>query len=295
MIKKRKIFFILSGTLLLISIASISIWGLNFGIEFTGGSLLEIKFSQERPAIGVIKEALKEENLNSLVVQPSGEDSYILRFQEIEETIHRQVVAKLYELDKNLEEKRFDAIGPVIGEELKRRTLWAIILSLLAIISYIAWAFRKVSWPIASWKYGLIAVITLFHDIVIVIGIFSLLGRFANIEIGVPFVAALMTILGYSVNDTIVIFDRIRENLIKAHKEHFEDIIEHSVKQSYIRSINTSLTTLAVLVSVFFFGGETIRDFIMALIAGIFFGTYSSLFIASPLLVVWENWRHRRQ
>jgi preprotein translocase subunit SecF len=294
MIKKRKTFFILSSILLLISVVSISIWGLNFGIEFTGGSLLEVKFSQERPTIDEIKESLKEENLNSLVVQPSGEDSYILRFQEIEETVHRQVVAKLYQLDENLEEKRFDAIGPVIGKELKKRTFWAIILSLLAIISYIAWAFRKVSWPIASWKYGLIAVITLFHDIIIVIGIFSLLGRFANIEIGVPFVAALMTILGYSVNDTIVIFDRIRENLIRAHKEHFEEIIEHSVRQSYIRSINTSLTTLAVLASIFFFGGETIRDFIMALIMGIFFGTYSSLFIASPLLVVWENWRQRR-
>ncbi|TRZ80231.1 protein translocase subunit SecF [bacterium] len=294
MIKKRKIFFIFSGILLLISVVSLSFWGLNFGIDFTGGSLLEIKFSQERPAITKIKEALKEERLNSLIVQPSGEDSYILRFQEIEETVHNQVIAKLYTLDKNLEEKRFDAVGPVIGEELKRRTFWAIILSLLAIISYIGWAFRKVSWPIASWKYGLIAVIALFHDIIIVLGLFSILGHFAHIEVGVPFVAALMTILGYSVNDTIVIFDRIRENLIKAHKEHFEDIIQHSVKQSYVRSINTSLTTLAVLISIFFFGGETIRDFIMALIAGIFFGTYSSLFIASPLLVVWENWKHRK-
>jgi len=294
MIKKRKIFFIFSGILLLISVVSLSFWGLNFGIDFTGGSLLEVKFSQERPAITKIKEALKEEKLNSLIVQPSGEDSYILRFQEIEETVHNQVIAKLYTLDKNLEEKRFDAVGPVIGEELKRRTFWAIILSLLAIISYIGWAFRKVSWPIASWKYGLIAVIALFHDIIIVLGLFSILGHFAHIEVGVPFVAALMTILGYSVNDTIVIFDRIRENLIKAHKEHFEDIIQHSVKQSYVRSINTSLTTLAVLISIFFFGGETIRDFIMALIAGIFFGTYSSLFIASPLLVVWENWKHRK-
>lgn len=294
MIKKRKIFFIFSGILLLISVVSLSFWGLNFGIDFTGGSLLEVKFSQERPAITKIKEALKEERLNSLIVQPSGEDSYILRFQEIEETVHNQVIAKLYTLDKNLEEKRFDAVGPVIGEELKRRTFWAIILSLLAIISYIGWAFRKVSWPIASWKYGLIAVIALFHDIIIVLGLFSILGHFAHIEVGVPFVAALMTILGYSVNDTIVIFDRIRENLIKAHKEHFEDIIQHSVKQSYVRSINTSLTTLAVLISIFFFGGETIRDFIMALIAGIFFGTYSSLFIASPLLVVWENWKHRK-
>jgi len=294
MIKKRNIFFIFSGALLLLGILSLSVWGLNFGIEFTGGSLLEVKFAEDLPTTSEIRDILAEEDISSLVIQPTGDDSYILRFQEIEEATHQQVFSRLQELNENVEEKRFDAIGPVIGEELKKRTLWAIIISLIAIVSYIAWAFRKVSWPIASWKYGLIAIITLFHDLLIVLGIFSILGRFFNIEIGVPFVAALMTILGYSVNDTIVIFDRVRENLIKAKNEHFEDIIQHSVSQSYIRSINTSLTTLVVLGSIFFFGGETIKDFILALIIGVSFGTYSSLFIASPLLVVWENLRHRR-
>jgi len=294
MIKKRKYFFIFSGALILLSILSLGLWGLNFGIEFTGGSLLEVDFPTYFPEINEVRQVLEDQNLDSLVVQPAGQSSYILRFQEIEEETHQQVLTKLKEIDPGVEEERFDAIGPVIGEELKRRTFWAIIISLIAIISYIAWAFRKVSWPIASWKYGLIAIITLFHDLLIVLGIFSVLGRFLNIEIGVPFVAALMTILGYSVNDTIVIFDRVRENLIKAKEEHFEDIIGHSVSQSYIRSINTSLTTLIVLGSIFFFGGETIKDFITALIVGVFFGTYSSLFIASPLLVVWENLKHRR-
>ncbi len=298
MIKKRNYFFVFSGSLIAIAIVSLFLWQLNFGIEFTGGSLLEVKFNKAVPSLSEVKLQLKDDKLQSLTIQPAGQDSYLLRFQETDEAVHQKVLSELKALAKKkgatLEEKRYDAIGPVIGQELKRRTVWAVVFSLIAIIAYIAWAFRKVSWPIASWKYGLVAIITLFHDIIIVLGIFSVLGRFFNIEVGVPFVAALMTILGYSVNDTIVIFDRIRENLLRAHKETFEDIIEKSVRQSYMRSINTSLTTIIVLSSVFFFGGETIRDFILALIAGIFFGTYSSLFIASPLLVVWENWRHKR-
>jgi len=299
MIKKRKIFFIFSGILLLISILSISFWGLNSGIDFTGGSLLEVGFDRGRPAMEEVETALAELSLDSLIVQPSGKNDYIIRFQNIDEETHQSVIAELNNISAEkgitLEERRFDSIGPVIGQELRDRTFWAIGLSLFAIISYIAWAFRKVSWPVASWKYGLIAIITLFHDIIIVLGIFSILGRFLNIEIGVPFVAALMTILGYSVNDTIVIFDRVRENIAHSKHENFEEIVEHSVSQSYIRSINTSLTTLIVLGSIFFFGGATIKDFIMALIVGVFFGTYSSLFIASPLLVVLENFKHRKR
>jgi preprotein translocase subunit SecF len=297
MLKYRKIYFSFSIVLLVISIISLALWQLNFGIEFTGGSLLEVSFSKKVPEVGVIRKALEKESLESLVVQPTAQSTVILRFQEIQEETHQNVIGALQELaqeeQQDLEEKRYDAIGPVIGEELKRRTFWAIILSLIGIISYIAWAFKKVSWPIASWKYGLIAILTLFHDLIIVLGIFSILGRFANIEVGVPFVAALMTILGYSVNDTIVIFDRIRENLLKSYKEKFEDIINKSVRESYIRSLNTSLTTIIVLACIFFFGGATIRDFILALIAGIFLGTYSSLFVASPLLVMWESWKHR--
>lgn len=299
MIKQRKYFFIFSGVLLLLSAISLFLWQLKFGIEFTGGSLMEISFNDGgRPAISEIRSSLEEQNLTSLIVQPAGQNSYILRFQETDEKAHQDalnaVKALAEEKELLLTEERFDSIGPVIGNELKQRTLWAVFLSLLGIISYIAWAFRKVSWPISSWKYGLIAIITLFHDLIIVLGIFSLLGKFFNVEVGVPFVAALMTILGYSVNDTIVIFDRIRENLIKAHKEDFEEVVDKSVNQSLVRSINTSITTMIVLGTIFFFGGETIKDFIMALMIGIFFGTYSSIFIASPLLVVWENLRHRK-
>ena len=299
MIKYRKIFFIFSGTLSIISIISLFLWGLKFGIDFTGGSLLEVKFTNARiVSIQEIKDALKNQKLLSLIVQPVGADSFILRFQQSDEETHQKVLGDLRNFattkKQNIEEKRYDSIGPVVGAELKTKTLWAVFLSAIGIISYIAWAFRKISWPVASWKYGTTAVIALIHDLLIVIGIFSLLGRFFNIEIGVAFVAALMTILGYSVHDTIVVFDRIRENLGRSGKETFENIVDGSIKQTLIRSINTSLLTELALVAIFFFGGETIKDFVLALIAGIFFGTYSSIFVASALLVEWENWKQRK-
>jgi preprotein translocase subunit SecF len=276
------------------------VWGLKFGIDFTGGSLLEVKFTDTNTiSVQEVKDVLKDEKLLSLIVQPVGSDSFILRFQQPDEATHQKVLTDLKTLatskKQNFEEKRYDSIGPVVGEELKRKTLWAIFLSAVGIISYIAWAFRKVSWPVASWKYGTTAVIALIHDLLIVSGIFSILGRFSNIEVGVPFVAALMTILGYSVHDTIVVFDRIRENLGRGAKEIFEATVDRSIVQTLVRSINTSLLTELALIAILFFGGETIRDFVLALIIGIFFGTYSSIFIASALLVSWENWRSKGQ
>lgn len=196
--------------------------------------------------------------------------------------------------EKNIEEKRFDSIGPVIGNELKSTAVWAIVIALIGMVLYIGWAFRKVSRPVSSFKYGIIATIALFHDVVITLGVFSVLGYLYNIEIGLPFVAALLAILGYSVNDTIVVFDRTRENLIKAGSENFEETVNKSVNETLIRSLNASFTTLLVLFALFLFGGETIKYFIAALIIGIAFGTYSSIFIASPLLVTWQKWSLRK-
>ncbi len=196
---------------------------------------------------------------------------------------------------ENIEEKRFDSIGPVIGNELKSTAVIAIIIALIAIILYIGWAFRKVSRPVSSFKYGIIATITLFHDIIITLGIFSVLGYLYNVEVGIPFVAALLAILGYSVNDTIVVFDRTRENLIKSGADDFEKVVNKSVNETLIRSLNTSFTTLLVLVTLYLFGGTTIKYFIVALMVGISAGTYSSIFIASPLLVTWQKWSLKRQ
>ncbi len=214
----------------------------------------------------------------------------ILRFQETAEEVHQNILTKLNQLagENNLEELRFDSVGPSIGQELKRKSLYAIFFVLLAMLIYITYAFRKVSKPISSWKYGTAAIIAMFHDALITIGVFSILGHFYNIEINTPFVAAILTVLGYSVHDTIVVFDRIRENLPRS-SEDFEGTVNISLNQTLGRSLSTSFTVLLVLAAIIFFGGSSIRTFALALAIGIFIGTYSSIFVASPLLVVWEK------
>ena len=192
------------------------------------------------------------------------------------------------------EELRFDSIGPVIGKELQTGALYAVALTLLLIGLYIAWAFRKVSEPVASWKYGFLTIFAAFHDVIITIGVFSVLGHFMGWEVGTTFVAAILTILGYSINDTVVVFDRTRENLKLRIGETFGDTVETSIRQTFTRSVFTSLTTLLALVAIFVFGGETTRSFAFALIVGITVGSYSSIFLASTLLVTWEEWRNKR-
>jgi preprotein translocase subunit SecF len=290
-IQNRKIWLSISAVLVTLSIVFIAVFGLNLGIDFTGGSLLEIKFLSERPQIDELKSTLSELNLEGeIVVQPSEEQNMLIRFQSIEESVHIEIVNKLNEVyPENIQEERFESIGASIGSELKEKAIYSMLIVLLAIVLYVAWAFRKVSWPVKSWKYGIIAIIALFHDVIIVVGIFALLGRFLGLEVGLPFVAALLTILGYSVNDSIVVFDRIRENLGRVAKTNFEGIVNRSVNETITRSINTSLTTLIVLLTIFLFGGASIKFFVLALAIGVLSGTYSSIFLASPLLVVWEK------
>jgi preprotein translocase subunit SecF len=296
MLRYRKYFYTLSALLVVASIISLVGFGLNFGIDFTGGSLMEVKFSESAenatttlamPTHAEVRGVFEEFDIGEVVVQGVGEDGFIMRFQDVNEDTHNNVLDSLGGLGV-VEEIRFESVGPIIGEETKRKSAWAIALVLAMILIYVAWAFRKVSFPLSSWKYGVIALITLFHDIIITIGIFSLIGHFFNIEVGVPFVAALLTILGYSVNDTIVIFDRVRENIVRAGNVfEFANIINKSVSETYVRSINTSLTTLSVLLAVYLFGGATVQYFVLTLIIGIIIGTYSSLFVASPLLSSW--------
>ena len=284
-VKHRKIYFTLSGLLLLGSLVSLLFWGLSFGIDFTGGSLMEVEYLKERPSNQEIQEKLSVLDLGQITLQSTGDRGLILRLKDITENDHQNI---LKEIGLNqISEKRFESIGPLIGQELKRKAIWAIGLALIAIIFYIAWSFRKVSRPVASWQYGLVAVIALFHDIFITLGIFSILSHFREIEIGLPFVAAFLTILGYSVNNSIVIFDRARENLLRTNWDNFSQVINESVNQSLTRCLNTALTTLFVLLAIFFLGGETIKYFSLALIIGIVVGTYSSIFITSSLIVSW--------
>lgn len=290
-IKYRKIWFLISGLLVVMSILALAFWQLNFGIDFKGGSLSEIEWADLRPDNQKVQDALVPMELGNINIQSTSEKGMILRLKDIDENAHQEILSILKENFGELEEKRFESIGPAIGVELKKKALWSISLALVAILIFIAWAFRKVSFPIKSYRYGIIAVIALFHDVLITIGVFSFLGRFGGVEVGVPFVAGLLTVLGYSVNDSIVVFDRIRENLLsyKAKDEEFSKTVGQSLKQTITRSINTSLTTLLVLFAIFLFGGATIKFFALALIIGIALGTYSSIFIASPLLVAWEK------
>ena len=286
-VASRKIYFTCSAILILVSIFALVFWGLKLGIDFTGGSLLEIEFKNERLSNQESQDKLANMELGNINIQPTEEKSMIIRLKDVNEETHQAILEKIGK--DQIEEKRFESIGPVIGQELKRKAIWAIVIALIAIVIYIAWAFRKVSKPVASWRYGVVSVAALFHDILIVAGLFAILGKFMEIEIGLPFVAALLTILGYSVNNTIVIFDRTRENLLKSDWNNFEEVLNQSILQSARRCINTALTTLFVLLAIYFFGGQTIKYFILALIAGIVIGTYSSMFIANPLIAVWSK------
>lgn len=291
-IKNSKFFLAFSALLVTASIVALSVWGLNFGIDFKGGSLLEVEFGDFRPTISEIQESLVGIGLTNSVVQPT-ENSYIIRFKESDETIHREAVSSLKSLAETQEnsvftELRFDSVGPSIGKELKSKSFNASIIALIMIIVYISFSFRKVSLPVASWKYGVASIIALAHDVVITLGIFSVLGKFYGVEVNTPFIAAILTILGYSINDTIVVFDRIRDNLPKS-KESFSDTVNLSLNQTLARSFNTSFTTFLALLAIFLFGGTTIKDFSLALMVGIVLGTFSSIFIASPALVIWDN------
>lgn len=279
------------------SLVSLGIWGLNFGIDFTGGSLMEVSFSKDVPSPDEISNLINQSKIiEGVSIQTLGDKGMILKFRDIDEETHQKFLSNLKNNYKdNIEEQKFDSIGPSIGEELKKKTVLALILSVIGIIIYIAWAFRQVSKPVSSWIYGVIANVALIHDVLITMGAFSILGRFYGMEINGPFIAAILTVLGYSVNDTIVIFDRIRENVSKYYKGDLEDTINMSINQSLTRSINTSMTVILVLFAILLLGGSTIRDFALALIIGVTVGTYSSIFLASPLLIVVDSWLKKRK
>ena len=295
MLQYRKIYYVISGTLVTLSIVSLFVFGLNFGIDFKGGSLMELDFVGGRPGHDQVRNALADVDLGEVTIVDSGQSGLILRFKDTDEATHQEILQSFEKFGEHTE-MRFESVGAVIGEETKKKSAWAIVLVLVMILIYVAWAFRRLSFPLRSWQYGVVALATLFHDMIITIGIFSLLGHFFGIEVGVAFVAALLTILGYSVNDTIVIFDRIRENIARQGSIFdFGKVIDKSVREARVRSLNTSLTTLFVLSAIFFFGGHTITYFILTLIIGVVVGTYSSLFIASPLLFSWSVVKIRKR
>lgn len=285
-----RLFLTISGAIVVAAVVCTLVFGLNPGIDFTGGSLLNVRFDS----------AVAQEDVHSAVaeigydplVQTASDGSLFVRVRPVSEEEHQAILTGLRERFGEVEELRFNSVGPVVGEELRRSAIIAIVLVLLLIGLYIAWAFRKVSAPVASWKYGVITLLTAFHDVVIPVGVFSLLGHFYGFQADTAFVAAILTILGYSINDTIVVFDRTRENLYR-HRfddQPFSGVVNQSVNETLARSINTTLAVLLPLLAIIIFGGESTRPFAITLLVGIFAGAYSSIFIASPLLVMSERW-----
>ncbi len=285
-IQKRIYAYSVSLILIVMSIGMVSFWGLNLGLDFKGGTLIEIQFSKTAPGVPEVTEMLTDVMLQSLTVQPTGENTLFLRYLASDENTNEKVLEKLKTFDADLKLLRTDFIGGSVSDQIKKQAIIGIILSVIGITFYIAWAFRRVSGMVTSFEFGLGAIIALIHDIVITVGTFSFLGKFYGIEVGIPFVAALLTILGYSVNDTIVVYDRVRENLLRAHKkEDFEITVNRSLNETLGRSFNTSFTVIITLLAIVIFGGESIRYFALAILIGVGFGTYSSIFVASALLV----------
>ncbi|HNW71567.1 MAG TPA: protein translocase subunit SecF [Candidatus Paceibacterota bacterium] len=297
-IRNKKIFIIISIVLVALSIFSICFFGLNAGIDFKGGALTEVTYKDARPTQEELNPILESLGFGSMLLQPAGDSDYIVKSRELNDIEHKQLLNALSQDGKNLlEEKNFSSIGPSVGKELTRKAIVAIILVSLGIIIFIAFAFRKVSKPVSSWKYGFIAIVSLLHDVIIPVGIFALLSHFLGIEMDTLFVVAVLTILGLSVSDTIVIFDRIRENIrgqAMINKINFPETVGKSLQQSFVRSICTSLTVILVLLALFFFGPYSTKYFALVLAFGMFFGTYSSIFLASPLLVVVEGWQKKK-
>lgn len=283
--------FFFSVALMLVAVAAVVYFGLNFGTDFKGGSLWEVTFAQ-RPEMAIIQEFLSRRDLGEVSASSLGEQDIIFRMREIDETVHQRLLADLRTDFGEVREKRFSSVGAVIGKELRGKSMVAIAVVLLAVIVYIAFVFRTMSRVLSSWSLGLAAIIALAHDVVIPVGIFAVLGHYQGVEITAIFVAAILTVLGYSVSDTVVVFDRVRENVLRfGSREKFAAIVHNSIMQTLTRSLNTTLTTLLPLVAIYFFGGESLKYFALALIMGIFLGAYSSIFVASPILVWWSGRR----
>lgn len=288
-IKHRKIFLSISGILVLASVIAIAVFGFRPGIDFVGGTMWQIRLatSDQGQATSEIKKFFEIDlGVKNATVFPAENNSFLIRLSHISESEHQNYLLTLKNKFGDIEELRFEGIGPTIGKELKQKAVWAIILVMLGISLYIAFAFRKVSYPIKSWKYGFVTLITLFHDVAIPAGLLAVLGRRFGIEIDTNFVVALLVVMGFSVHDTIVVFDRIRENLLfQKTRLDLPAIVNNSVNQTLVRSINTSLTLILVLLALFFFGPVVLKYFILTILVGTVVGTYSSIFVASPLLL----------
>lgn len=292
-IGRRKIWYSLSLILIVPGLISLILFGLKLGIDFTSGELLTARGNVTQSTANAAASGL---GFQDLTVVQSGSD-YQIQYRDPapegqHESDHQKYKAAL--AAHGITELSFDSIGPTVSSTIAGAALASLLVVSAAIVLYIAFAFRNAPPPVSPWSFGFMAIVALLHDAFFVLGVFSILGHFFGIEVDSLFVTAILTVIGFSVHDTIVVFDRIRENL-RRERGTFETIVNHSILETIARSINTSLTVLLTLLALFLFGGESIHTFVLALLIGIASGTYSSIFTASPLLVTWHNWRLKRQ
>ena len=289
---KRKIWFVISIILILPGTIALILWGLKPGIDFTGGQEIEVagEVSQSELSDIISKTGVKE-----ITVTTSGSDRLVARFSDKEvenpENVRQNIKTLLAE--KNLTETAYSSVGPSVSRDITRNALFGVGLASIAILLYIAFAFRNTPPPVSPWSFGATAIIALLHDALFLLGIFAILGHFFGVQVDALFVTAILTVIGFSVHDTIVVYDRIRENLRKLNKP-FEEVVNISINETLARSLNTSVTVVLVLSAFYMFGGESIKYFVLALLIGIISGTYSSIFNASPLLVVYNNWKIKK-
>jgi preprotein translocase subunit SecF len=297
-VKYRKIFFIISSIMVGLCFASIFIFGFNFGTDFNGGTIIEVKYNESVPAKNLLESQILNLDFGDASVRSSGDNGYIIRMRNLDSD-EQQLVKESLSVDGqyNFNLERLNSVGPLIGEELKDKALIAIAAVIFITILYIAYAFRGVSKPVSSWNYGLVSIVALVHDIAIPAGAAVVAGKFFGIEIDALFITALLSLLGYSINDTIIIFDRVRDNLQmnkeRNNHESFEQTVGKSLSQTYGRSINTSLTVFIVLIALYIFAVPSIKFFILTLIIGTVAGSYSSIFLAAPLLVTLNNRKNK--
>ncbi|OGH06441.1 MAG: protein-export membrane protein SecF [Candidatus Levybacteria bacterium RBG_16_35_11] len=295
-IGKKYWYFAISLIIIIPGLIAFILWGLNLSIDFTGGSRLTLSFKNgiNNKTIDTVKGTLTSEKIKVYSVQESNNLLFV-KTQVLNENQNKKFVSDLNKKSISFKEEEFETIGPTIGAETTTNAILAIIIASILIVLYISFSFRKVPKPTSSLRFGVCAIIALIHDVLVIIGLYAILGHFFGVETDSLFLTAVLTIIGFSVHDTIVVFDRIRENLKKTVNMPFAQVVNESILQTLDRSLNTSLTVILVLFALLLFGGETIRWFVVALLIGIISGTYSSIFNASPLLVVWHEWREKRR
>ncbi|MCX6811049.1 MAG: protein translocase subunit SecF [Candidatus Berkelbacteria bacterium] len=296
LVKKRTYFYIFSSALIVLSILSIFIWKLNFGIDFSGGSIIELSSSGIAGQIEAIKSESAGIGIKIDSASSSGNDKVILRTKNLTTDEHQKLIATITKVNHGTTESSYQTIGPVVSRDISNKAIWAVVVASLAIILFVAYAFRKVPKPASSWRFGLTAVAALIHDLIVTTGFVSVVGHYYSfMQVDALFITALLTVMGFSVHDTIVVFDRLRENMVRHPNSDIETLANDSILQTISRSINTSLTTIMVLLALFLIGGSSISHFVLILIAGITFGTYSSIFIATMLLISWQKTIERRK